>query len=157
MKIKFVVVGKTDDKIVLQGLERYETRLKHYIAFERIELPAVKIAGQTAPEKFKKAEEESLLRYFTNDAFVVLLDEKGTSHSSRSFAQFINQKMNTGLKQLIFIVGGPYGFSEEVYQRAHFQLSLSAMTFSHQMVRLFFVEQVYRAMTILKGESYHHD
>ena len=157
MKIKLLVVGKTDDKLILQGIEKYEARLKHYIGFERIEINAPKGSSNISVDQVKKQEAELILKQVTQEQLVVLLDEKGVEFDSRGFAQYINQKMSSGNKSLVFIVGGAFGFSPSVYERAQFKLSLSKMTFSHQMIRLFFTEQVYRAMTILKGESYHHD
>lgn len=156
MKIKLLVVGKTDESFVEEGIEKYLKRLKHYISFEIIVLPDVKQGSKLNTEKLKEEEGKLILQKLENSDQVVLLDEKGKNFSSEEFAGFLQKKMNGGFPTLVFIVGGAFGFSKEVYKRANEQLSLSKMTFSHQMVRLFFTEQLYRAFTIIKGEKYHH-
>lgn len=156
MKIKLLVVGKTDEGFILEGIDKYLKRLKHYISFEIIVLPDAKQGSKPNIEKLKEDEGRMILQKIDAPDQVVLLDEKGKSFTSEEFAGFIQKKMNGGFSSLVFVVGGAFGFSEEVYKRANDQLSLSKMTFSHQMVRLFFTEQLYRAFTIIKGEKYHH-
>jgi 23S rRNA (pseudouridine1915-N3)-methyltransferase len=157
MKIGLVVIGKTDDKFIAEGLKKYQNRLKHYISFEYIELPDVKRNKNLSQEQQKKMEGISLLNIIKPGDYVVLLDEKGKTFSSREFAAFTEKRMVAGTKRMLFIIGGPYGFSDEIYRVANDKVSLSKMTFSHQLVRLIFFEQLYRAMTILKNEPYHHD
>jgi 23S rRNA (pseudouridine1915-N3)-methyltransferase len=156
MKIKLLVVGKTEEEYLKEGTGIYEARIKRYLPFENIVLPALKNAKNMSVPEQKKKEGEMILQALGTSDIVVLLDEGGKMHSSVEFAQSLRQHMNSGIKNLIFVIGGPYGFSSEVYQRANGKLSLSKMTFSHQMVRLFFTEQLYRAMTILNNEPYHH-
>ncbi|MES2838428.1 MAG: 23S rRNA (pseudouridine(1915)-N(3))-methyltransferase RlmH [Bacteroidota bacterium] len=156
MKIKLIQIGKTDDSYIKDGVKEFEKRLTKYVVFESVVLNSVKKSNYNE-EVLKKAEGEVLLKEISSSDFLVLLDENGKEFSSRGFAQFIESKQNASVKQLILVIGGAYGFSEEVYKRADAKLSLSKMTFSHQMVRLFFIEQLYRAFTILKGEKYHHD
>ena len=156
MNIKLLVVWKTDEGS-LQGLiDTYAKRLDHYIKFELEILPDIKNTKSLSVEQQKLKEGKMLLEKMSPSDYLVLLDENGKQFSSEAFSEFIQKRLNSGMKQLIFVVGGPYGFSEEVYARAQSKLSLSKMTFSHQMVRLFFVEQLYRAFTILKNEPYHH-
>ena len=156
MNIKLLVVGKTDEGS-LQGLiDTYAKRLYHYIKFELEILPDIKNTKSLSVEQQKLKEGKMLLEKMSPSDYLVLLDENGKQFSSEAFSEFIQKRLNSGMKQLIFVVGGPYGFSEEVYARAQSKLSLSKMTFSHQMVRLFFVEQLYGAFTILKNEPYHH-
>ena len=156
MNIKLLVVGKTDEGS-LQGLiDTYAKRLNHYIKFELEILPDIKNTKSLSVEQQKLKEGKMILEKMSPSDYLVLLDENGKQFSSEAFSEFIQKRLNSGMKQLIFVVGGPYGFSEEVYARAQSKLSLSKMTFSHQMVRLFFVEQLYRAFTILKNEPYHH-
>jgi len=157
MKIKLVVVGKTDDKYIAEGIKKYFNRLKHYITFEYSELPDIKNSKNLSQEQQKKLEGEMLLKQLQAGDFVVLLDEKGKTFTSREFASYIEKKMVSGTKRVVFIVGGPYGFSDEIYAKANDKISLSKMTFSHQLVRLIFFEQIYRAMTIIRNEPYHHD
>ena len=156
MTIKLLAIGKTDDPALLDLTEMYIKRLLFYSKFEVEIIPDIKKAKNLDENQQKQKEGELLLGKLTSSDYVVLLDENGTQYSSEDFSVFLQKRMNSGLKQLIFVVGGPYGFSEELYRRADSKLSLSKMTFSHQMVRLFFVEQVYRAFTILKNEPYHH-
>jgi 23S rRNA (pseudouridine1915-N3)-methyltransferase len=156
MKITLILNGKTEDEHIIKGFTVYEQRLKHYVSFETIVIPALKNTKALSLEQQKQKEAELLFKQIQSADKLILLDENGKEYNSVGFSDFIQQQMNSGIKNLVFVVGGPYGFSEEVYQRANGKLSLSKMTFSHQMVRLFFIEQVYRAMTILKNEPYHH-
>ena len=156
MKITLILNGKTEDDHIKKGFAIYEQRLKHYISFEIIVIPALKNTKALSVEQQKQKEAELLFRQIQSSDKLILLDENGKEYHSVGFSEFIQQQMNSGVKNLVFVVGGPYGFSDEVYKRANGKLSLSKMTFSHQMVRLFFIEQVYRAMTILKNEPYHH-
>tara|TARA_B100001939_G_C16744020_1_gene530994 strand:+ start:246 stop:716 length:471 start_codon:yes stop_codon:yes gene_type:complete len=156
MNIKLIVVGKTNAKYLLEGEKEYENRLKHYTKFEEIILPDVKQAGKLSENELKKKEGQLIFGKLQSSDHVILLDDKGKTHSSIEFANFLQQKMNSSLKSLVFVVGGAFGFSDDVFQRANFKLSLSKMTFSHQMVRLIFKEQLYRGFSILKGEKYHH-
>jgi 23S rRNA (pseudouridine1915-N3)-methyltransferase len=154
MNIRLILVGKTTTPYVKEGLEVYVKRLKHYCKFEVLELPDGKLKD---PDKQKEAEAQAILKAIKPDDFLVLLDENGVNLTSREFAQFLQKKMNAGTKQMVLLVGGAFGFTKEVYDRADYQLSFSKMTFSHEMIRVFVAEQVYRAFTILKGESYHND
>jgi 23S rRNA (pseudouridine1915-N3)-methyltransferase len=156
MKITLILNGKTEDDYIIKGFSVYEQRLKHYVGFETIVIPALKNTKALSIEQQKQKEGELIFKQIQNPDKLILLDENGKEYNSVGFAEFIQQQMNSGIKNLVFVVGGPYGFSEEIYKRANGKISLSKMTFSHQMVRLFFVEQVYRAMTILKNEPYHH-
>ena len=156
MKIKLLAVGKTEDEYLKSGIAVYETRLKRYLPFELVIIPALKNTKNLSEGEQKKKEGELILQAAGSSDTVILLDEEGKQHTSVEFAGMLRQIMNSGIKNVIFVIGGPYGFSEEVYRRANGKLSLSKMTFSHQMVRLFFVEQLYRAMTILNNEPYHH-
>lgn len=156
MKITFILNGKTEDSYLINGISQYESRLKHYISFETIVIPALKNTQALSIEQQKQKEGELILKYVQSSDKFVLLDENGKDYNSMGFSGFVQQQMNSGIKNLVFVVGGPYGFSEQIYKRANVKISLSKMTFSHQMVRLFFVEQLYRAMTILKNEPYHH-
>jgi 23S rRNA (pseudouridine1915-N3)-methyltransferase len=149
-------MGITREGYVEKGLEDYEKRLSHYISWERKEVPSVKNAGSLSAQSLKEKEGQLLKSYLQAGDYLVLLDENGTVLSSEGFSEFIGQRMNSGIKNLVFMVGGAYGFSKELYDRSDYKLSLSKMTLTHQMVRLFFTEQVYRAFTILKGEKYHH-
>lgn len=156
MKITFLVVGKTTDKHVETLIQEYQKRLTHYIPFALQVIPELKNTKALTAEQQKQAEGELILRTITPATDLILLDEHGKEFRSIEFADYLQKKMSSG-RDIVFVVGGPYGFSEAVYQRANGKISLSQMTFSHQMVRLFFVEQVYRAMTILRGEPYHHE
>jgi 23S rRNA (pseudouridine1915-N3)-methyltransferase len=156
MKITLILSGKTEDDYLIKGFNIYEQRLKHYITFETIVIPALKNTKALTVDQQKIKEGELILKNIQSSDRIILLDENGKEYNSTGFSEFIQQQMNSGIKNLVFIVGGPYGFSEEIYKRANGKIALSKMTFSHQMVRLFFVEQVYRAMTILKNEPYHH-
>ena len=156
MKITLLVVGKTTSAPIESLIHEYQKRLSHYIPFSLQVIPELKNTKALTPDQQKQAEGELILRAVVQNADLVLLDERGKEYRSIEFADYIQKKMSSG-RDVVFVVGGPYGFSEAVYQRANGKISLSKMTFSHQMVRLFFVEQIYRAMTILRGEPYHHE
>ncbi|HEX8376417.1 MAG TPA: 23S rRNA (pseudouridine(1915)-N(3))-methyltransferase RlmH [Pedobacter sp.] len=157
MKITFLTIGKTEDNYLKEGIEKYLKRLKHYIKFEMVEIPELKNTKSLSEEQQKVKEAEIISKNIINTDYIILLDERGTELSSTRFADSLNKKMLSSIQHLVFIVGGPYGFDNSLLIRANEKLSLSKMTFSHQMVRLFFVEQLYRAFTILKGEPYHHE
>jgi 23S rRNA (pseudouridine1915-N3)-methyltransferase len=157
MKVKLIVVGKTSFDYLKEGESVYENRLIHYTNYERILIPDVKSPKNFSNEELKKKEGEAILAKITNQEYVVLLDERGKNFNSVSFANWINQKINENVSILTFIIGGAYGFSRELYERANQKISLSDMTFSHQLVRVIFLEQLYRAHTIIKGEPYHHE
>lgn len=157
MKIKLLTVGKIINNNLIQLQEEYQNRLKFYIPFEYIVIPELKNTKSLSISEQQEREGELILKQLENSDEVLLLDDKGKQHTSMGFSEFISKKMLGSHKCVVFIVGGPYGFSEKIYQRANGKISLSAMTFSHQMIRLIFVEQLYRAMTILKGEPYHHE
>lgn len=156
MKIKLLVVGRTDQDYLAEGVAVYEKRLKNYVSFEMPVIPALKNAKNLSVEEQKSREGDMILKSVDRSDVLILLDEQGTEYTSLEFSGLIQQQMNSGVKTVVVAVGGPFGFSEEVYKRSGRKISLSRMTFSHQMVRLFFVEQLYRAMTILRGEPYHH-
>jgi 23S rRNA (pseudouridine1915-N3)-methyltransferase len=156
MKVTLILNGKTEDDYLQKGFTIFEQRLKHYLIFESIVIPALKNTKAVSIEQQKQKEAALVFKYIQPADRLILLDENGKDYTSTGFSTFIQQQMNSGIKNLVFVVGGPYGFSEELYKRATAKISLSKMTFSHQMVRLFFVEQLYRAMTILKNEPYHH-
>jgi 23S rRNA (pseudouridine1915-N3)-methyltransferase len=156
MKITLLAIGKTDDLELQSLILMYTKRLEHYISFSTEIVPDIKNAKNLSEEQQKQLEGVEILKRTTKADHLILLDEKGKTYTSVNFAQFLQKKMNSGLKNLIFVIGGPYGFSAEVYERADGKISLSSMTFSHQMVRLFFVEQLYRGFTILRNEPYHH-
>ena len=157
MKITLITIGKTEDSYLSEGIEIYTKRLKHYVPFRILEVPELKNTKNLSREQQKIKEAELIFKNISNTDHVILLDENSQELSSRQFSGFLNKKMVGGQQHLIFIVGGPYGFSKEVYDRSNEKISFSKMTFSHQMIRLFFAEQLYRAYTILKGEPYHHD
>jgi len=157
MKIKLLVIGKTDDKNLEQLIEKYQQRLNHYINFEIEIIPDIKNVKNLSQLQQKEKEGELILSKLKNTDQLVLLDEKGKEFRSLDFANFLQKKMNSGIKQLVLVVGGPYGFSESVYKKTVGKVALSKMTFSHQMIRLFIVEQLYRGFTILKNEPYHHE
>lgn len=156
MKVRFLVVGKTAFEDLKIGELRYEQRLVHYCTFERLEVPDVKNPKALSQAQIKDKEGEAILSKLKSTDFVVLLDENGKAFSSVNFANWLSQKQMQHPGAIVFIIGGAYGFSPDVYERAQFKLSLSEMTFSHQMVRMIFLEQLYRAFSILKGEPYHH-
>ena len=157
MKIKLLVIGKTDDKNLEQLIEKYQQRLNHYINFEIEIIPDIKNVKNLNQVQQKEKEGELILSKLKNTDQLVLLDEKGKEFRSLDFASYLQKKMNSGIKQLVLVIGGPYGFSESVYKKSSGKVSLSKMTFSHQMIRLFVVEQLYRGFTILKNEPYHHE
>jgi 23S rRNA (pseudouridine1915-N3)-methyltransferase len=156
MKITLLTVGKTDQSYLIEGMKIYYERLKHYIKFETIEIQTPKSLKSLNPNQLKESEGKLILKQSADVDMLILLDEKGTQYTSEGFASWIQKTMNSGIKHLVFVVGGAYGFSEEVYSAASGQMALSKMTFSHQMARLFFVEQLYRAFTILRNEPYHN-
>ncbi|MFS4457124.1 23S rRNA (pseudouridine(1915)-N(3))-methyltransferase RlmH [Maribacter sp. 2304DJ31-5] len=156
MTIKLLAVGKTDHKALQALISIYEKRLSHYIKFELEVIPDVKNVKNLSEEQQKIREGELVLKKLGPMDSLILFDEKGKQYSSVEFATFLQKKMNSGIKRLVFLIGGPYGFSEAIYNTAEGKISLSPMTFSHQMVRLFITEQIYRAFTILKNEPYHH-
>ena len=156
MKISLLVVGKTTDSRLDSLIEEYISRLKHYVPFELVVVPDLKNTKALSEEQIKTAEGESILRFVTPSMDVVLLDEHGREFRSIEYAEWLQKKMGSG-KDLTLVIGGPYGFSEAVYARANGKVSFSQMTFSHQMIRLMAVEQIYRGMTILRGEPYHHE
>ncbi|MDB5129292.1 23S rRNA (pseudouridine(1915)-N(3))-methyltransferase RlmH [Mucilaginibacter sp.] len=156
MKITFITVGKTEDAYLKDGIEKYVKRLKHYTKLEMVDIPELKNTKALTEDQQKAKEAELILKKITVQDHVILLDENGMEFTSVQFANYINKRSVSSSANLIFIVGGPYGFDQSVYQRANDKISLSRMTFSHQMVRLFFVEQLYRAYSIIKGEPYHH-
>ncbi|WP_158796998.1 23S rRNA (pseudouridine(1915)-N(3))-methyltransferase RlmH [Pedobacter sp. L105] len=157
MKITLLVVGKTEDKYLIEGIEKYLSRLKHYIGFTLLVIPEIKNTKNLTEAQQKTKEAELILKQVSNLDMVILMDEKGKKYTSVQFADYLNKQMIGSVQQMIFVIGGPYGFDESIYKRANGNISLSDMTFSHQMVRLFFVEQLYRAFSILKGEPYHHE
>ena len=157
MKINLLCIGKTDDKEIKNLINYYLTRLPRHWNFEITEIPDVKNARNLTPDLLKKEEAKLFLNIIENIDLVVLLDEKGKQFTSREFAQKLDSYQNNSIKKICFLVGGAYGFSEEMYQRANEKISISKMTFTHQMIRLFFVEQIYRADQILQGKPYHND
>jgi 23S rRNA (pseudouridine1915-N3)-methyltransferase len=157
MKIKILAIGKTDDKHLEILINRYLKRLTHYINSTLEILPDVKNAKNLSEKEQKRVEGESILKKIQTSDHVVLLDEKGKEYRSVEFSKYLQKKMNAGIRNLVLVIGGPYGFSDSLYQRADGKLSLSKMTMSHQMIRLFLVEQIYRGFTILRNEPYHHE
>ena len=157
MKITLLVIGKTEEKWLIEGINNYLNRLKHYTSFELKVIPELKNTKSLSQAQQKKAEADLISKQLKNTDYVLLLDEHGKSYTSVGFATFIEKLQINSTSTLVMIVGGPYGFEESLHQRANGKIALSAMTFSHQMVRLIFVEQLYRAYTILKGEPYHHE
>jgi 23S rRNA (pseudouridine1915-N3)-methyltransferase len=156
MKITLVAIGKTDNNNLDILIEDYAKRLKHYVPFTFEIIPNIKNVKNLSETQQKQLEGQEILKCISLTDSLILLDENGKSYNSVAFSDYLQKKMNSGLKNLVFIIGGPYGFSEEVYQRANGKIALSYMTFSHQMVRLFFIEQLYRGFTILRNEPYHH-
>lgn len=157
MNVELIVVGKTDSKDVASIIEMYSKRISNYVRFGITAIPDVRNTRSLSFNQQKKAEGEAILRLLTDSDYVVLLDEHGRQMRSADFAFWLQKRMNSGLKRLCFIIGGPYGFSDEVYARGDFSLALSEMTFSHQIVRAIFAEQIYRAFTILHNKPYHHE
>lgn len=156
MKICLLVIGKTDEAYLQKGIELFTKRIPHYISFELKVIPDIKNSKNLSEDQQKEKEGELILQQISTSDELFLLDEQGIENTSIEFARFLEKKMVSGIKRLVLVIGGPYGFSGAVYAKANGKLSLSRMTFSHQMVRLIIVEQLYRAMTILKGEPYHH-
>ncbi|MEM1325451.1 MAG: 23S rRNA (pseudouridine(1915)-N(3))-methyltransferase RlmH [Bacteroidota bacterium] len=157
MKIALWMIGKTDLEYLKAGMQIYEKRLERYFPFEKLTLPDVKRSKKSSPSYVKEAESKLILSKLQSGDALVLLDERGRTFSSTDFAQYMEQQLYQSHRRLIFLIGGAYGFSDEVYKRAIQKISLSKMTFSHQMVRLIFLEQLYRAMSILNNEPYHHE
>ena len=157
MKLKFIFVGKTDEDHLIKGCSIYNARIKNYLSTETIIIPALKNAKNLRFDQQKQKEGVLILKEINKADVVLLLDEKGREYRSIDFADFFQQKMNSGIKNLVLVIGGPYGFSDDVYTRANQKIALSKMTFSHQMIRLLLLEQVYRAMSILRNEPYHHE
>lgn len=157
MKVKLLVIGKTDDKNLIQLIENYQNRLQHYIKFELDVIPDIKNVKNLSELQQKEKEGELILNRIQSSDQLILLDEKGKEFRSLEFAGWLQKKMNSGIKRLVLVIGGPYGFSEMVYKKSSGKIALSKMTFSHQMIRLFVVEQLYRGFTILRNEPYHHE
>lgn len=157
MKIELWVISKTKEPYIKEGIQIYTNRLKHYCSFNLVAFPDPKFNSKTDVQKTKEKEAETVLKGLKKDDFLVLLDEKGKTMGSRKFASFLENFMTQGQKRVVFLVGGAFGFAQSIYDRANFKLSLSEMTFSHQMIRLFFLEQLYRAFTIIRNEKYHND
>jgi 23S rRNA (pseudouridine1915-N3)-methyltransferase len=156
LKIKLLTLGKTNGDWLIKGIEDYKSRLKHYTNFEIIEIPDIKNKATLSIEKLKEAEFIELEKYIDKDSLVIALDEHGKEMNSQDFSNFIDKKIVAGNRQLIFIIGGAFGISAKLLTTCNDKIALSLMTFSHQMVRLIFVEQLYRAFTIIKNEKYHH-
>lgn len=156
MKISLLLVGKTDIKYLQAGMALYEERINRYSDYKRIEIPELKSASSLSKSEIKEKEGDLIIKHIKPNDELVLLDIEGRSFSSEEFASFVEKRGVYGTKGLVFVVGGAYGFSDPVYARANFKISLSSMTFSHQIIRLIFLEQLYRAFTIIKGEPYHH-
>lgn len=156
MKIDLILIGKSDQKYLQEGIEIYLKRLKFYCTFDIKVIPDLKSTKNLSEEQQKEKEGDLILAHCKDADYLLLLDERGVNFSSVDFANFIEKRQVAGTRKLCFVIGGPYGFSKEVYAKATSKMSLSAMTFSHQMVRLIFVEQLYRAFTIINGEPYHH-
>ena len=156
MNIRLLTIGKTDNKSLQTLIDDYTKRLSFYVKFDLEIIPDIKNVKNLSEAQQKEKEGELILSKITPTDNLILLDENGKTFSSVGFSEFLQKKMNAGIKTLVFVIGGPYGFSEKVYQKANGKVSLSEMTFSHQMVRLFVIEQLYRGFTILKNEPYHH-
>ena len=157
MTIELILIGKTDSKEIASLMELYVRRVNHYCRFAVTTLPDVRNTRSLTERQQRAAEGEAILRQLRDGDYVVLLDERGEEMRSVEFAYWLQKRMNSGVKRLVLVIGGPYGFSDEVYRRADAKLSLSRMTFSHQIVRAIFAEQIYRAFTILHNEPYHHE
>lgn len=157
MKVEFWLIGKTSFPYLSEGMKLYEKRLARYLSYQTVVLPDAKNANKLPPEKLKIKEGEIVLKKLNPDDFFILLDERGKVFSSIEFSNFLENKFNSGKKRMVFLVGGAWGFSSEIYKRANAKISLSKMTFSHQMIRVFFMEQLFRAMTILRNEPYHNE
>ncbi|MBO3098900.1 23S rRNA (pseudouridine(1915)-N(3))-methyltransferase RlmH [Gelidibacter pelagius] len=156
MQIKLLAIGKTDHQQLQMLIDDYQKRLGFYIKFDFEIIPDLKKAKNLSEEQQKQKEGELILAKLTNSDILILLDENGKQYDSVGFSVHLQKYMNSGIKQLVFVIGGPYGFSQDVYHKANGKISLSKMTFSHQMIRLFMIEQLYRAFTILRNEPYHH-
>ncbi len=156
MKITLIAVGKTEDKYLIEGIDKYLNRLKHYISFNLVIIPDIKNVKNMSQEQQKSKEAQLILKNVSASDMLILLDEGGKNYTSVGFSEQLNKYMIGSIQHVVFVIGGPYGFDPTVYNRSNSKLSLSNMTFSHQMVRLFFVEQLYRAFTIQRGEPYHH-
>ncbi|HIZ86938.1 MAG TPA: 23S rRNA (pseudouridine(1915)-N(3))-methyltransferase RlmH [Candidatus Coprenecus pullistercoris] len=157
MKVTLITTGKTAFDYIKDGMAVYEKRLGRYLNFSRIEIPALKGTSSLSPEEVRKKEGELILRHIKPEDRIIILDERGDRYTSLEWAAHMGRLMDSGTKSIVFVIGGAYGFSDKVRSAAHESLSLSDMTFSHQIIRLFFEEQLYRAMTILKGEPYHNE
>ena len=157
MKVKLIQIGKTDASYLTEGIDKYNLRIKRYHPYDVLTIPDIKNSKNLTQEQQKKQEGILILKNIQNTDVVVLLDEKGKEFSSVTFANFIKDIMLQSVKHLVFVIGGPYGFDQSVYQRANRKIALSQMTFSHQLIRLIFAEQLYRANSIIKGEPYHHE
>ncbi len=157
MKIFFLVYGKTSDSRLDALTQEYVERIKHYVPFQMEVIPSLKNAKNLSESQQKEQEREQLKKRLSEGDCIILLDERGKEHRSVDFAQWLDRRIGSSARRLVFVSGGPYGFDQQVYDMAHEMLSLSRMTFSHQMIRILFTEQVYRALTILKGEPYHHE
>ncbi len=156
VKILLIQIDKTQDGYLIEGIDIYTKRLKNYITFDIVTINVPKNIRQRTFNEQKVEEGKLIFSQILADDYLILLDENGIEFTSEKFSKFILQKQNASIKRIVFIIGGPFGFSEEIYKRANYKIALSQLTFSHQMVRLFFLEQLYRAFTILKGEKYHH-
>jgi len=157
MKVILLSIGKTDDAVITQLIEEYKKRVNFYLSFDMNVIPDLKNRKNLSENEQKKEEGSMIQKILQPSDYIVLLDDKGKEYSSVEFARFMEKKMSSVTKRLVFVIGGPYGFSREIYDRANEQLSLSKLTFTHQMVRVVFAEQLYRAMTILNNEPYHHE
>jgi 23S rRNA (pseudouridine1915-N3)-methyltransferase len=157
MKIALIAVGKTTERYFSDAIDEYRNRLKHYLPFEMEIIPELKNTKNLSETQQKEKEGELILKQLQPGDYLVLLDERGREFSSMKFADYLEKKMHNVSRRLVFVIGGPYGFSEKVYEVAQEKLSVSKMTFSHQMIRMIFIEQIYRAMTILNNEPYHHE
>ena len=157
MNTRLIVVSRTDVPYIQAGIDEYTSRLKHYCDFELVTIPALKGMGKATPDEVKEREGELILKHLAKSDVTVLLDEHGREYTSVGFSEFLQKQMNGGVRSLAFVIGGAFGFSPSVYAAAHSRVSLSQMTFNHQMVRLFFLEQLYRAHTILRHEKYHNE
>lgn len=157
MKIKLLLVGKSQEAYLQKGIEIYKNRIVHYAPFEIVEIPELKQTAALSKDQIKSKEGDLILKKIKSTDHVILLDERGDRYNSIAWARYLEQHSLRSGKDIVFVVGGGYGFSHQVYDRANSMLSLSDMTFSHQLIRLIFVEQLYRAFTIIKGEPYHHE
>ncbi|WP_317898658.1 23S rRNA (pseudouridine(1915)-N(3))-methyltransferase RlmH [Aurantibacillus circumpalustris] len=157
MRITLLQIDKTQDSYLMEGIDAYIKRLKNYATLDITTINVPKTVRQRSFNEQKNEEAKLIFNHISPEDFLILLDDKGKEYSSMDFSKFIAQKQNASTKRLVFLIGGPFGFDSKIYERANFKLSFSKMTFSHQMIRLFFVEQLYRAYTILKGEKYHHE